>query len=104
MTKSNRAVSTPELQLFFGAGFLRDHVGQIIDDPTIAISELVANCYDAGANEVYVQWPNLPGETVSVSDNGTGMTQEEFGRRWRTLSYDRTKEQGTEVVFPPGVP
>ncbi len=103
MTRSSKAVPAPELSLFFGRGFLHDHVGQIVDDPTIAISELVANCYDAGADEVHVRWPDLPGEVLSVADNGTGMTRQQFERRWRTLSYDREAEQGTEVVFPTDV-
>jgi hypothetical protein len=38
----------------FGAGFLRDHVGQIMGDPEIAILELIANSYDAGASRVDV--------------------------------------------------
>jgi hypothetical protein len=85
----------------FGSGFLHDHVGQIIDDPSIAIVELVANAYDAGAYRVNVEWPDLPGELLSVTDDGTGMTRQQFERRWRTLSYDRITEQGAEVSFPP---
>lgn len=89
--------------VFFGQGFLHDHVGQILDDPATAIIELVANSYDAGADRVDVIWPNLPGEFLSIADNGTGMTRKQFERRWRTLSYDRQSEQGSEVEFPPGV-
>ena len=91
-------------QFLFGADFLHDHVGQIIDQPTVAIVELVANCYDAGANKVQIAWPNLPGDVLSVTDNGVGMTRKEFETRWRTLKYDRIAEQGSEVVFPPGIP
>jgi HSP90 family molecular chaperone len=99
-----KAASAQQAQLLFGSGFLHDHVGQIIDDPSIAIVELVANAYDAGAYKVNVQWPDLPGQSLSVTDNGTGMTRDEFDRRWRTLAYDRVAEQGSEVAFPPGVP
>jgi hypothetical protein len=87
----------------FGPGFLHDHVGQIIDDPTVAILELVANCYDAGADRVNIVWPSLPGDPLSITDNGTGMTRDEFEKRWKTLAYDRQAEQGSDVVFPPGV-
>lgn len=86
----------------FGIGFLHDHVGQILDDPSVAILELVANCYDAGADSVVIEWPRLPGDLLSVTDNGTGMTREEFEKRWKTLAYDRQLEQGSDVVFPPG--
>ena len=29
------------------------------------------------------------------------MTQEEFNHRWLTLSYNRLKNQGIDVEFPP---
>ncbi len=104
MAKAAPAKSARESRFLFGSGFLHDHVGQIIDDPTIAIVELVANSYDAGADRVEVVWPSLPGEPLSITDNGTGMTRKEFEKRWRTLSYDRVAEQGAYVVFPSGVP
>lgn len=104
MPKTTHARSPKEGHFLFGTDFLRDHVGQIIDEPTVATLELIANSYDAGADRVEVVWPNLAGETLSITDNGTGMTREEFETRWRTLKYDRVAEQGTDVVFPSGVP
>lgn len=88
---------------FFGEGFLRDHAGSILEDPRIAIMELVANSYDAGATEVRITLPPEKGGELAIADNGTGMTADEFERRWRQFSYNRTKEQGEIVVFPPGV-
>jgi hypothetical protein len=103
MTKAT-AKTAKNGQFLFGTDFLHDHVGQIIDDPTVAVLELVANCYDAGADRVEIVWPALPGERLSITDNGTGMNRKEFETRWRTLKYDRVAEQGMEVVFPSGVP
>jgi len=100
----NTNKSAQQMQFTFGKGFLHDHAGQIIEDPRVAIIELVANAYDAGANEVQVRWPSVPGNTLSIADNGTGMTRTELETRWMTLSYDRAAEQGSEVEFPPGVP
>lgn len=100
----NRTAAAIGLQFAFGSGFLRDHVGQIIDDPRVAVLELIANCYDAGANRVTVKWPRLAGNVLSIEDNGTGMTRSEFDRRWRTLAYDRIAEQGSDVLFPADVP
>jgi len=100
----DKSATPPQLQFSFGSGFLHDHAGQIIDDPRVAIIELVANCYDAGAKEVQVRWPTVPGKVLSITDNGTGMTRTELEKRWMTLAYDRPAEQGTEVEFPPGVP
>lgn len=87
----------------FGPGFLRDHAGQLITEPRVAIIELVANAYDAGATLVDIEWPIDVSPRLSVTDNGTGLTRAEFERRWRTLSYDRLNEQGLFAEFPPGV-
>lgn len=84
----------------FGAGFLHDHVGQIMDNPEIAILELVANSYDAGASRVDVTWPVLPGDRLLVTDDGSGMTAKELDTRWRTIKYDRLETQGPYVEIP----
>jgi hypothetical protein len=87
----------------FSDRFLVDHVGQIMLDPRTAVLELIANAYDAGATTIEIWWPLERGEVFSVSDNGTGMTKGDFEERWKTLCYDRTKRQGSLVVFPAGV-
>jgi len=71
-------------------------------EPRIAIVELVANSYDAGAKEVRVTWPERKGGVLEIRDNGTGMTLDQLNRRWRTLSYNRLNEQGEKVEFPSG--
>jgi histidine kinase/DNA gyrase B/HSP90-like ATPase len=102
MSRGQSGKPAPEMPFLFGTGFFHDHVGQIIDDPAVAIVELVANSYDAGADKVTVMWPDLPGKVLSITDNGTGMTRQEFEKRWKTLAYDRVAEQGFEVAFPSG--
>lgn len=86
----------------FGDGFLQDHVGRILTDPKIALVELIANCWDAGADTVDIMWPDKTGEILSVADNGVGMTYEEFRHRWFHLKYNRRQEQGDDVEFPQG--
>jgi hypothetical protein len=103
MRRHQSVKATENIPFLFGTGFLHDHVGQIIDDPAVAAVELIANSYDAGADKVTVVWPDLPGKTLSITDNGTGMTRDEFEKRWKTLAYDRVTEQGAQVTFPPGV-
>jgi hypothetical protein len=102
MSSVQSSRTAKEMPFLFGTGFFHDHVGQIIDDPAVAMLELVANCYDAGAEKVTIVWPDLPGKALSITDNGTGMTREQFEKRWKTLAYDRLAEQGSDVVFPPG--
>jgi hypothetical protein len=86
----------------FGSGFLKDHAGKILTDSKIAIVELVANSWDAGADLVEITWPDDYGEEIVIKDNGTGMTYDEFINRWIELSYNRRDEQGPDVVFPTG--
>jgi len=98
--------STPdldELDLTFGENFLSHHAGRIISDPTFAIVELVANSWDAGATTVNIEWPEKVGDALAIEDNGTGMTKEEFERRWMQLNYNRYAHQGPVVTFPKGV-
>ncbi|OLV19223.1 hypothetical protein BOO71_0003460 [Deinococcus marmoris] len=80
---------------------MRHHAGSIIRDPRYAITELVANAWDAGATVVQVAWPEARGDIV-VSDNGSGMTEQEFLSRWNVLNYNRLETQGNTVEFPPG--
>jgi hypothetical protein len=84
----------------FGASFLDDHVGHIKSDPVVALIELIANSSDAGATQVDITWPSEIGQTVAITDNGIGMTEDELLVRWQTLSFDRRRNIGKEVVFP----
>lgn len=85
--------------------FLESFTGvNILHDPKTAAVELVANAWDAGATNVNIIWPNEnSGINFLIEDNGHGMTEEDFNRIWRTLSYDRTKTQGEWAQFPDGV-
>lgn len=93
----------PDVPFSFGPKFLQDHAGHVMTDARIALVELVANSYDAGASAVDVQWPEAERGSFRICDNGTGMTLDEFRRRWKTFSYSRPCEQGVHVEYPPGV-
>lgn len=93
----------PGLESFtpqFGDGFLQDHAGRILNDPRIALIEIIANSWDAGADCVEIAWPQQNEAEFIVADNGVGMTFEEFRRRWSQLKYNRRQEQGNDVEFP----
>ena len=65
--------------LFYEARFLDSYAGPIISNPTIAIVELVANCWDAYATEVKILWPDkAQSRQFSIADNGKGMPRDEF--------------------------
>lgn len=82
----------------FGPKFLDKFIGKyILYDPRVAIVELIANAWDAGAKEVRVVWPANNEQFFSIQDNGIGMSRDEFLARWRTLSYDRVASQGETI-------
>ncbi|NHI00819.1 ATP-binding protein [Oceanimonas sp. MB9] len=89
-----------EQSCLFGPNFLEKLVGKaILHDPKIAIVELVANAWDAGASEVRITWPTKENEQFfSIEDDGCGLTEKEFSSRWRTLAYDRIDNQGSTVI------
>lgn len=109
MAKKKKSAKATQPTLFsdmkYDQRFLETLVGsKILHDPKTAIVELIANSWDAGATMVSISWPDGNGtKNFSISDNGTGMTSDEFLNRWQTLCYDRQKEQGAIVQFPPSI-
>ena len=77
-------------------------LGSIVTQPDIALTELIANAWDAGASTVNIAIPEDTGQTLYIEDDGTGMSEEEFQNRWMKLRYDRLRTQGRKVVFPDG--
>lgn len=75
----------------------------ITSNSDIALTEFVANAWDAGAHNVDITIPLEEHEEIIVEDDGIGLTDEEFQSRWMTLNYDRQKRQGKEVIFPADV-
>jgi hypothetical protein len=86
----------------FEDDYLLRELGQVAHVPQVALTELVANAWDAGATRVDLILPGEIGGTLTVTDNGHGMTPAQFKRRWMTLRYDRLKHQGPDVEFPAG--
>lgn len=90
--------------IFYEDRFLESWAGPIITNPSTAIVELVANCWDAYATEVKISWPDpKKNKQFSISDNGKGMTKSEFDYIWRAMSYDRIAKTGPTSAPPPGV-
>jgi len=86
----------------FEQDFLRRTLGAIANTPEIALTELVANAWDAGASNVQIALPEEIGEFLRIEDDGTGMSASDFRRKWMTLGYDRVNNQGKFAEFPPG--
>lgn len=89
------------LESIYDDRFMDDYLGtKMSSDAVTAVVELIANAWDAGAKTVKVTWPMEQDQTFAIIDDGHGLTEQEFQTRWRTLSYDRTKNQGTWVEVP----
>lgn len=86
----------------FEDDYLLRELGQVAHVPQVALTELVANAWDAGASKVDLILPSEIGGTLTVTDDGHGMTPAQFKKRWMTLRYNREKHQGTNVEFPSG--
>ena len=86
----------------FEDDYLLRELGQVAHVPQIALTELVANAWDAGATRVNLILPSEIGGRLTVTDNGHGMTPSQFKKRWMTLRYARLKHQGANVEFPAG--
>lgn len=71
-----------------------------MNEPKVAIIELIANAWDAGATEVKINWPLNDGEQFFISDDGHGMTEAEFEKRFMTLAYERNSDIGAFAIIP----
>lgn len=96
MAKKGKAAN----EALFEEDYVLRSLGRIGYDPDMALTELVANTWDAGAAKVAVIIPEETGGLLSVEDDGHGMTQDQFRKRWMTLGYNRHRSQGANVQFP----
>jgi len=86
-------------QALFEEDFVLRSLGKIGFDYEFALTELVANAWDAGAEKVRVTIPADMKGMLTVEDDGHGMTSAQS--RWMKLNYNRSRSQGNAVQFPP---
>lgn len=87
----------------FEEDYITRSLGSIVNQPDVALTELVANAWDAGASHVTIFIPDKRGELLYIEDDGVGMNEDEFQNHWMKLRYNRMKNQGRYVVFPEGM-
>jgi hypothetical protein len=79
-----------------------EHLGsQMYRHRAPSIAELVANCWDAGARNVWVTVPNEAnydpdGSSISILDDGQGMTAEAVQDQYLVIGRNRRDEDGGE--------
>jgi signal transduction histidine kinase len=76
---------------------------QLIDNARLAVFEMVKNSYDADSNKVVVtlKKPDLPSGTISVVDDGSGMTLETLTDIWLEPGADVRETQRNEGTRSP---
>jgi len=89
------------IPLVYSEDFFLDYAGRLVTDPRIAIIELVANSWDAQAQNVKIKWPETQNDYFEIVDDGEGMTGEEFSTRWNNLNYKRKLFQNINPQTPP---
>ena len=81
------------------------HIGQLgrelVTDFVTALVELVKNSYDAdaGSVQIIVDRANTPYSKIIITDTGSGMTQEEFEKKWMVIG---TSNKVSEPYTPNG--
>ncbi|MBB1647962.1 ATP-binding protein [Delftia sp. UME58] len=85
----------------FEENYLVRTLGRIAQDYEVALTELVANAWDAGASLVDLTIPPTNELALTVEDDGHGMYAGQFKGRWMKLGYNRLKHQSALVEFPP---
>lgn len=74
-----------------------NHLGiNLYSNVPAVISEAVANAWDADASEVRVMI-DVAGGTVSIADNGHGMTRDQVNGRFLNVGFERRKEDPTAL-------
>ena len=86
---------------FEASAYLQRLIGrELISTEYVAVAELVKNAYDAGARNVVIELKKEPPQGMVISDNGAGMSLEEFGRLWMMPGYSE-KPQATAKPHRP---
>lgn len=74
------------------AALLRELGERLIGRPYIALAELVKNSYDADATDCRIEFV---GGRIMVSDNGQGMSEQEFLEHWMRIGTTHKTDEKT---------
>jgi hypothetical protein len=82
----------PQFSLTISLNVL-EHLGiSLYSNVPAVLSEIVANAWDADANDVHVNW-HRNDEKIVIQDSGIGMLPNDINKRFLTVGYRRRDEQ-----------
>ena len=81
---SDETILYPSL---FEDDYITRSLGTIVSDPDVALTELVANAWDAGASHVRIAIPEEYGQTLYIEDDGTGHHHHHHPHRTGNICY-----------------
>ena len=88
-----------EINFSVDSELLRELGERLVGRQYIALAELVKNSFDADATRVELR---INSDCIQVSDNGHGMTEEDFTRRWmRVGSTHKVRQQTSPELNRP---
>ena len=88
-------------EIFFtvDSSLIRELGERLVGKPYVALAELIKNSYDADAKRVDI---DFTGDSVVVSDDGIGMTFDEFRDRWMRIgSPHKERERQSPTLHRP---
>lgn len=75
---------------------LRELGEQLVSDPQVALTELIKNSYDADATQCEIRKLD---DSLTIVDDGHGMTYEEFSLKWMTIATSNKEVQKLSRKF-----
>lgn len=84
-------------------GRIIEHIGiQMYQSPTAALAEIVSNAWDADATEVDISFDfdadRKSNWTITILDNGNGMTKEECQQKFLSVGFNRREQDGPKAT------
>lgn len=78
------------------SALLRELGERLVGQPHIALAELIKNAYDADATLCTI---SISEHSITVTDNGHGMTESEFLDHWMTIGTRHKQDRGESRYF-----
>ena len=90
-----------QLQFSVDSSLLIQLGQQLVAKPSVALAELVKNAYDADATQVTLRMQNVheAGGTISIEDDGHGMTFEEIQNYWMRIATTTKRDNPESRIY-----